>query len=64
MALAAKTLYDSYVAIKLGREEWQENEALCDYCQTATLASLASACLALPEAAEAARTLLGGDARR
>jgi hypothetical protein len=64
LALAAKTLYDSYVAIKLGREEWQENEALCDYCQTATLASLASAGLALPEAVEATRTLLDGDGRR
>jgi Vitamin K epoxide reductase family len=63
LALAAKTLYDSYVAIKLGREEWQDNRALCDYCQTATLASLASAGLALPEAVEAARTLLGRHAR-
>ena len=59
VALAAKTLYDSYVALKLAREEWAENEALCGYCQTATLASLASAALALPEAAGAVARLVG-----
>lgn len=61
VALAAKTLYDSYVALKLGREEWQDNKALCAYCQLATLASLASAALALPEAVRAVR---GGRQRR
>lgn len=59
IALAAKTLYDSHTALKLGREEWRDNEALCDYCQTATIASLASAALAMPEAVRAARGLLG-----
>lgn len=53
IALAAKTAYDSYVAVKLAREEWAENRALCGYCQTATIASFASAALALPEAARA-----------
>ncbi len=53
LALAAKTIYDSANTLKLGREEWAENRALCDYCQAATLASLASAVLALPEAARA-----------
>ena len=57
--MAAKTLYDSATALKLAQEEWAENRALCGYCQAATLASLASAALALPEAAEAARHLVG-----
>lgn len=57
LALAAKTLYDAVTTLRLTREEWAENEALCDYCQAATLASLASAVLALPEAGEALRTI-------
>jgi len=62
LALAAKTLYDAATALKLGQEEWAENKALCGYCQTATLASLAS--VALPEAVEALRHLQGDrDAR-
>lgn len=64
IAMLAKTLYDSYVTLKLGREEWQENKALCAYCQAATLASLASAILAMPEAVEAARNLLDGGGGR
>ena len=64
IAAAAKTLYDSAVALKLGREEWQENRALCEDCQVATLASLATLALALPEAVTAARHLLGGDDAR
>ena len=59
VAAAAKVLYDVATTIKLGREEWAENKALCAYCQAATLASFASAALALPEAARAARHLLG-----
>jgi hypothetical protein len=61
IALAAKTAYDVFVALKLAREEWQENQALCGYCQAATLASLASAGLAVPEAARAIRGLQGRD---
>ena len=53
LALLAKTAYDSFLALKLGREEWAENRALCGYCQAATLASLASMLLALPEAMRA-----------
>ena len=44
---------------RLGREEWQEKKALCQYCQVATLASFAVLALALPEAMSAARTLAG-----
>ncbi|KAA2236662.1 vitamin K epoxide reductase family protein [Salinarimonas soli] len=58
IALAAKTVYDAGVALKLGKEEWDENGALCGYCQAATLASLASVALALPEAVKAVDHLL------
>ena len=58
VALAAKTLFDVATNLTLAREEWQENRALCAYCQTASLLSLASAMLAMPEAARGLRTLL------
>ncbi len=58
MALAAKTLYDAATTVKLTREEWAENSALCAYCQVAMLSSLASAALAMPEALRAARNWL------
>ena len=61
VALAAKTLYDTGLAAELAREEWQDNRALCAYCQVATVASAASLAFALPEAARAARRLLGRD---
>lgn len=67
VALAAKTLYDAGVTVKLAKEEWEDNQALCAYCQTATIASFASAMLSLPEAAEALGILKSGgsgDARR
>lgn len=56
IALAAKTVADAAVALKLGREEWQENKALCAYCQGATLVSLISVALAIPEALKAMGT--------
>lgn len=62
IALAMKTAYDVYVNLKLAREEWQENGALCAYCQTATLASIASAALAVPEAARAVEHLIEDEA--
>jgi uncharacterized membrane protein len=67
IALTAKTLYDAGVTVKLAKEEWEDNRALCAYCQTATIASFASAMLSLPEAAEALGILKSGgsgDARR
>lgn len=57
LALAAKTVGDAVAALKLGREEWAENRALCGYCQGATLVSLVSVALALPEALQAVHTL-------
>jgi uncharacterized membrane protein len=43
--------------VKLGREEWAENKALCSWCQVATLVSAATVALTLPEAARASRAL-------
>ena len=59
VALAAKVLTDAAFAVKLGREEWAENKALCWYCQSATLASLASVPLVLPEAVEGLKRIFG-----
>lgn len=53
----AKTLYDTATATELAREEWKENRAFRAYCQTATLASVASVAFALPQAIKAARHL-------
>ncbi len=59
IAMALKILGDAAVAVELGREEWQENKALCAYCQVATLCSLVSVALALPETRRAIRTMRG-----
>ena len=64
LALAAKTAWDSATALKLGQEEWAENRAFCAYCQAATVASLLSLALALPEAARALPALTGRRAAR
>lgn len=58
IAMGLKVLGDAAFALELGREEWQENKALCAYCQVATLASLASLPLAFPEVRKATATLL------
>ena len=58
VVLAAKTLFDVATNLTLAREKWQENKALCAYCQTASALSLASAVLAMPEAARGLRALL------
>lgn len=55
--MGLKVVGDALAAIQLGREEWQENKALCAYCQVATLCSLASVVLAVPEVRRAIRTL-------
>jgi uncharacterized membrane protein len=59
IATAAKTLLDSIVALRLARIEWRDNEAFCAYCQVATLCSLASFILAIPEASRAFQVLIG-----
>ena len=58
IAMGIKTLADRALNLKLAREEWQGNKALCFYCQTATVVSAVSAALAVPEAVKAARTLV------
>ena len=57
LAAAAKALYDFVTCVRLGREEWNENQALCSWCQLATLVSAATVALTLPEASAAVRTL-------
>jgi len=59
IAMGAKALADTAIAVQLGREEWQENKALCFYCQVATVASIATTVLAVPEVVRAFRTLFG-----
>jgi uncharacterized membrane protein len=59
VAMAAKTVVDSVTALQLAREEWSTNRKLCAYCQAATVASVASVALALPEAVKGVRRLLG-----
>ena len=59
VALAGKVIGDAFFALKLGREEWRTNKALCWYCQSATLASLASVPLVLPEARKGLKRLFG-----
>lgn len=60
LLLAAKTGYDTYTCLTLAREEWAENRAFCPYCQAATLASVASLALALPEAGRALGAIARG----
>lgn len=55
IALAAKTLFGFAQTVRLEREEWQTNKALCSYCTTAMIASGIMAVLALPEAIKAIR---------
>ena len=43
IVMAAKAAYDVATCLKLAREEWQENRAFCEYCQAATIASIAAA---------------------
>ncbi|NDJ17813.1 vitamin K epoxide reductase family protein [Myxacorys almedinensis] len=59
ITMAAKTLFDSILALRLARIEWRDNEALCAYCQVATLCSLTSFILAIPEARTAFQHLFG-----
>jgi uncharacterized membrane protein len=59
VAMGVKTLADTALAVQLGREEWQDNKALCAYCQAATLVSAASLALAVPEVVRAVRRWIG-----
>jgi uncharacterized membrane protein len=59
LAMGAKIIGDTAFAVELGREEWNENKALCAYCQVATLCSIISVILAIPEMRTAWRALRG-----
>ncbi|UOG73011.1 vitamin K epoxide reductase family protein [Hymenobacter tibetensis] len=59
VAMGLKTLFDTLTTVKLGQEEWKDNKALCFYCQVATVASVASLALAVPEAVKGFKNLLG-----
>ena len=58
VALAAKAASDVGTALLLAKEEWATNKKLCAYCQAATVASVATLALALPEAKKAVEHLL------
>jgi uncharacterized membrane protein len=62
IAMGVKTLVDTGVALKLAAEEWRDNKALCEYCQVATLCSIASVALAIPEMTHAFQTMTGSKA--
>jgi uncharacterized membrane protein len=53
LALTAKAFVDVATNLFLARQEWKYNKAFCGYCQSATLASLATLALSLPEARRA-----------
>lgn len=57
IAMGLKTIADTATNLQLAREEWQDNKAFCAYCQTASLLSVASVALAMPEMVRAFRTL-------
>jgi uncharacterized membrane protein len=57
IALTAKAAFDVLTNLYLAREEWKYNQALCGYCQTATVASVASLFLSIPEARQALQVL-------
>ncbi len=57
LAMAAKTAFDVATNLKLAQEEWAGNKALCAYCQAASVISMVSLVLALPEASRGLRAL-------
>jgi uncharacterized membrane protein len=59
IAMGIKLVLDGVTNVELAREEWSENKAFCEYCQVATLCTIASIVLAVPEVTTAVRTLLG-----
>ncbi|PZN97667.1 MAG: vitamin K epoxide reductase [Alphaproteobacteria bacterium] len=55
LAAAAKAAADVVLNMKLAREEWADNQALCSWCQLANVFSVATLALLTPEALRAAR---------
>lgn len=60
LAAAAKAVADVALNLTLAREEWAENQALCSWCQLASLFSVAILALTVPEARRAVTTIAGG----
>ena len=58
IAAALKAAFDFITCVKLGREEWAENKALCSWCQVATAISAVTLALTLPEAVRASKALV------
>lgn len=58
LLMGAKLVGDIVTNLTLAREEWQDNKALCFYCQTASVVSVASLALAVPELLRAGRNAL------
>ncbi len=52
---AGKAAFDTLLTLGLARTEWKENKKLCSYCQTATVLSIATLAITLPEAWKALR---------
>lgn len=63
VAMATKSLYDLVTALRLAQTEYDDKGAFCIYCQTATVTTLLSTLLSLPEAADGLRRLARGDRR-
>ena len=59
IAMGIKLVLDGVTNVELAREEWSENKAFCEYCQVATVCSIASIVLAVPEVLTAVGTLVG-----
>jgi hypothetical protein len=57
LLLATKAFSDVAVTLELTREEWNDNKALCFYCQVATLCAVGTAALSVPEAIRAVKAI-------
>ncbi len=57
IAASSKAAYDLVTCLRLAREEWEQNKALCSWCQGATLLSAGIFALTLPEASRAVPSL-------
>lgn len=57
LAATAKAAFDVATCLKLAQEEWAENHKLCSWCQVATLASVATLAVLLPEAVRASENI-------
>ncbi len=55
IAAAAKAIADLGITAALARSEWRENHKLCSWCQVATVLTIATVALTVPEAVRATR---------